>query len=134
VLQLQAIRPSWLPEEGIVALWPQGPAEATKDLQEFCRRHLKRQLSFNDLRASFVTDCHEHGLTAMEEGRIVGHSAAVAEKHYSEYEAREARHKLPPDPLTAAGADEPDAVPDKGGDVVCTVGLPAIRKVASARE
>lgn len=100
VLLLRAIRPRWLPEDGNWPVWPRHPDTATKEFEEFCQKHLKRRITFNDLRASFTTQCYEHGLSPMQESRIVGHSAAVAEKHYSEYDAREARHRLPPDPLT----------------------------------
>ena len=74
-------------------------------LKEFCEEHLTRQLNFNDLRASFATECYERGVTAEQESRIVGHGVAVAEKHYLDYEAKEARPKLPPDPLAGTGDD-----------------------------
>jgi len=108
VLQLRTIRPSWMPEGGDISVWPHNVCWATQALEKFCREHLTRKLSFHDLRASFTTDCFENGLTAKEESKLVGHSAAVAEKHYDEHDAREARHKLPPDPMTTAGDDEPD--------------------------
>jgi len=110
VMQLRAIRPSWMPRDGNIPIWPHHPDTATELLGELCDEHLDRRISFNDLRASFATDCYEHGLTPAQESRIVGHSAAVAEKHYLEYEAKEARSKLPDDPI----ADPPDG--DAGVD------------------
>ena len=105
VLQLRTLQPNWLPEDGRWPVWPRHPDTATEELQVFCEDHLTRRVSYNDLRATFTTQCYEQGLTAMQESRIVGHSAAIAERHYSDYEAQEARAKLPPDPLTAAVAD-----------------------------
>ncbi|MHC5057244.1 MAG: hypothetical protein ACYTKD_21415 [Planctomycetota bacterium] len=46
-------------------------------------------------------------MTAAQESRIAGHSAAVAGKHCLEYGAAEARSLLPPDPLANADHDEP---------------------------
>lgn len=53
-----------------------------------------------------------HDLTPTQESSIVGHSIAVAEKHYSEYEAKEARALLPPDPLTNRTQEDRDAGSD----------------------
>ena len=39
----------------------------------------------------------------------MGHGVAVAEKHYLDYKAKEARGKLPPDPLTGGDDADPDA-------------------------
>ncbi len=107
VMQLRAMRPAWLPHDGDVPIWTYHVDQATKLLDEFCEQHLGRKLGFNDLRASFATDCYKRGMTATQESRIVGHSAAVAEKHYLEYEAAEARSLLPPDPLVNVDYDEP---------------------------
>ena len=80
-------------------------------MEAFCDEHLDLRITLNDPRASFTTQCFEQGLTAAQESRIVGHSPAVAEKHYSDYEAQEARDKLPPDPLQEAGVTgEPGGV------------------------
>ena len=53
----------------------------------------------NDLRASWVTEVFERGMTAQEEVKLGGHSPAVAEKYYSDYTAMGARDKMPTDPL-----------------------------------
>ena len=108
-LQLRGIKPTWLPDDGEWPLWPHHPDTATDDLLEFCTTHLKRSISFNDLRASFVSDCFACGLTPKQESKIVGHSAKVAEEFYDEYDARDARMKLPSDPLTCRGAVASDA-------------------------
>jgi len=99
VLQLRALRPTWLPTDGNWPVWPYHLDVATKELADFTKEHLGRKVTFNALRASFTTDCFECGLTPVQESRIVGHSVSVAERHYSEYQAKEARSKLPPDPL-----------------------------------
>ena len=69
--------------------------------------HLTRRVSYNDLCSSFTTACFERGLTPKQESMMVGHSAGVADRHYSDYEAMEARTKLAPDPLTEAGGSDP---------------------------
>jgi len=76
-------------------------------LQAFCDEHLTRRVSYNDLRATFTTECFQRGLTPKQESMIVGHSAGVADGHYSDYEAMEARTKLAPDPLTEVGGSDP---------------------------
>ena len=111
VLQLRAMRPAWLPNDGDWPVWTRHADTATEVFRGFCDEHLKRRITFNDLRASFTTDCFDRGLTAEQESSIVGHGPNVAKKHYSEYEAREARHKLPKDPLGEHDDGEPDAGP-----------------------
>ena len=105
VLQLQMLRPARVPDDGRWPVWPWHVDTATKELADLCEKHGLRQITFNDLRASFSTDCFDCGLTPKQESKIVGHSAAVAEKHYSEYEAQEARALLPPDPLYGDGGE-----------------------------
>ncbi len=105
VLQLRSMKPAWLPAEGRCPIWPHHADTATGLLRDLGDAHLTRQLSFNDLRASFATECYERGLTPSQESRMVGHGVAVAEKHYLDYEAKEARSKLPPDPLTGTDDD-----------------------------
>jgi len=117
VMQLRSIKPAWLPRDGDVPVWPHHPDTASEFLRELCDEHLDRRISFNDLRASFATDCYEHGLTPAQESRIVGHSAAVAEKHYLEYEAKEARSKLPDDPLTERRDGDADGDADSDAKV-----------------
>lgn len=112
VMQFRAIKPAWLPSDGDIPVWPHHPDTASELLTELCSEYLERRLSFNDLRASFATDCYEHGLTPAQESRIVGHSSAVAEKHYLAYEAKEARTKLPDDPLVEC----PDGDADEDAD------------------
>jgi len=109
VMQLRSMKPAWLPRDGDIPIWPHHPDSATELLGELCDEHLDRKISFNDLRASFATDCYEHGLSAEQESKIVGHSPEVANKHYLEYEAKEARHKLPDDPLTGGDDADPGA-------------------------
>jgi len=108
VLQLRAMKPAWLPNGGDWPVWTRHADTATDIMKEFCEAHLDRRITFNDIRASFTTDCFECGLSPTQESRIVGHSAAVAEKHYSEYDAREARPRLPVDPLGDGDEGEPD--------------------------
>jgi len=110
VLQLRTLQPNWLPENGKWPVWPRHPDTATEELQAFCDEHLGRRISYNDLRATFTTECFERGLTPKQESMIVGHSAGVADRHYSDYEAMEARTKLAPDPLTEAGGSDPTGV------------------------
>lgn len=94
-------------------MWPYHPDVATKELADFASGLLGRKVSFNALRASFTTDCFECALTPVQESRIVGHSVSVAERHYSEYQAKEARSKLPPDPLDSRRTrDQDDAAQD----------------------
>ena len=100
------MKPAWLPNDGECPIWPHHQDTASDMLAEFCDSHLTRKLNFNDLRASFATECYERGLTPSQESRIVGHGVAVAEKHYLDYEAKEARPKLPPDPLAGTGNDD----------------------------
>jgi integrase len=107
VNELRALRPTWLPEDGKWPVWPGHPDTATQEFGEFCAKHLSRRITFNDLRASFSTDCYECGMKPAQESRIVGHGVAVAEKHYLDYEAAEARHLLPGDPLQGTDDDEP---------------------------
>jgi integrase len=99
--ELRKLKPSR--EEGLQPLWPRHPDTATDEFRAFCEEHLTRRLTFNDLRASLTTDCFDNGMTAKQESKIVGHSAAVAERHYEEYEAAEARRLLPGDPLLGTG-------------------------------
>lgn len=80
-------------------IWPHHAKTADRRLAEICEDAGLRHLTWNILRASFVTDCFARGMTAKEESLIVGHSPAVAERYYNEWLAREARVKLPPDPL-----------------------------------
>ena len=108
VLQLQLLRPAQVPGDGKWPVWPYHVDVATKELRAFCGEHGLRQITFNDLRASFATECYRRGMTPAQESRIVGHGVAVAEKHYLEYEAEEARGLLPPDPLTEAGGNGED--------------------------
>jgi integrase len=112
VLQIRALRPTWLPADGNWPVWPYHPDVATKELADFTQEHLGRKVSFNALRASFTTDCFECGLSPVQESRIVGHSVSVAERHYSEYQAKDARGKLPPDPLDGRQEAEADAGQD----------------------
>lgn len=112
VLQLRMLRPARVPGNGEWPVWPFHIDVATKELKAFCEKHGLRQITFNDLRASFATECYRRGMTPAQESRIVGHGVSVAEKHYLEYEADEAREKLPPDPLTEMTEDEPDAASD----------------------
>jgi integrase len=63
VMQLRALRPAWLPADGNWPLWPYHPDLATKEFAGFAREHIGRKVTFNDLRASFTTDCFECGLT-----------------------------------------------------------------------
>ena len=93
-------------------VWPFNPDRATRDMKAFCERHLSRRVTFHDLRASFVTDFFERGGSAMEESRLVGHSAEVAEKYYSEFTARAARDKLPFDPRTETRSNETEVLQD----------------------
>jgi len=97
--ELRKARPSGLPKKADQPVWPYHPDTASDDMKEFCQKHGLRRITFNDLRSSFTTGCFDNGLSAKQESKIVGHSAAVAEKHYDEYEAAEARHKLSGDPL-----------------------------------
>ncbi len=106
VMQLRAMRPAWLPNDGGVPVWSYHADQATKLLAAFSAEHLERQVGFNDLRASFATECYQRGMTAEQESRIVGHSTAIAEKYYLEYDAAEAHALLPPDPLAEAGGDD----------------------------
>jgi integrase len=108
VLQLRAIKPNWIPEDGTLTLWPYHPDTSTDGFAVFSWKHFGRRVTFNDLRASFTTESFVNGLSAEQESRLVGHSAAVAERYYSEFEAEQARFKLPPDPLTTAPPEEPD--------------------------
>jgi len=112
VLQLRSLQPQWTPGDGSWPLWPFHPDTATDFFADFCKEHLERRVTYTDLRASFVTECQARGITPTQESSIVGHSIAVAEKHYSEYEAKEARGLLPPDPL----ADRPTKKGDAGSD------------------
>lgn len=80
-------------------IWPHHAKTADRRLAEICGDAGLRRLTWNVLRASFVTDCFRGGMTAKEESLIVGHSPAVAERYYNEWLAREARVKLPPDPM-----------------------------------
>ena len=57
-----------------------------------------------------ITEVFGRGMTPNEEAQIGGHGPEIAAKHYSEYEAKQAREKLPPDPLGSDGGD--DAPPD----------------------
>jgi integrase len=115
VRQLVRLRPGWLPEEGHWPVWPHCADHASDMLVEFSMTHLKRKVEFNDLRASFTTSGFDDGLTAEEEeAKLAGHGPEVAEKHYSEYRAQEARYKLSDDPL----ASQPDGGDgDDGGDL-----------------
>ena len=116
VLQLRLLKPAQVPGGGAWPVWPYHPDTATDEMAAFCSTHLRRQVGFNDLRASFATECYRCGLTPAEESRMVGHGVEVAEKHYVEYEAQEARSKLPPDPITdpARAGPAPDADSDAG--------------------
>jgi hypothetical protein len=107
-IALKALKPAWLPEDGNWPVWPRHIDYATDALAEFCEAHGLRRIEFNDLRASLATEGYKRGMTPAQESRIAGHSTAVAEKHYLEYEATEARALLPPDPLTEVDEDEPD--------------------------
>jgi len=107
VLQLRMLKPARVPGDGAWPVWPYHVDVASKELKELCKRHPLREITFNDLRASFATECYRRGMTPAQESRIVGHGVAVAEKHYLEYEAEEARALLPPDPLTEVGDNEP---------------------------
>lgn len=100
VLQLKMLRPAQVPGNGRWPVWPFHVDTATKELETFCGEHGLRRVSYNDLRASFATECYRRGMTPAQESRIVGHGVQVAERHYLEYEASEARDLLPPDPLT----------------------------------
>ncbi len=105
------LRPARVPGDGKWPMWPYHVDVATKELQRFCDANRLRGISFNDLRASFASECYKRGMTPAQESRIVGHGVAVAEKHYLEYEAEEARPLLPPDPLTEAGdGDDPQEI------------------------
>ena len=75
VLQLRTLQPNWLPENGKWPVWPRHLDTATEELQAFCDEHLGRRVSYNDLRATFTTECFERGLTPKQESMIVGHSA-----------------------------------------------------------
>ncbi len=92
-------------------IWPHHAKTGDRRLVEICEDAGLRHLTWNVLRASFVTDCFRGGMTVKEESLIVGHSPDVAERYYNEWLAREARVKLPPDPLergrgaAAAGVD-----------------------------
>ena len=97
--ELWKARPSGLLEGADQPVWPYHPDTASDDMKEFCQEHGLRRITFNDLRSSFTSECFDNGLSAKQESKIVGHSATVAEKHYDEYEAAEARHMLPGDPL-----------------------------------
>lgn len=98
VLQLRTMRPHVLPENAM-GIWPHHSDTASDDLAAFCREHLERKVGFNDLRASFVTEVFSRGMSTSAESKIVGHSPNVAEQHYSDFEGKEARQYLPPDPL-----------------------------------
>jgi len=100
VLQLKMIRPPRVPGEGKWPVWPYHIDVATKELRKFCDANGLRRIKFNDLRASFASECYRRGMTPAQESRIVGHGVAIAEKHHLEYEAADARDLLPPDPLT----------------------------------
>ena len=89
---------SW-PARPADEIWPHHAKTADRRLAEICRDAGLRHLTWNVLRASFVTDCFRGGMTAKEESLIVGHSPDVAERYYNEWLAREARVKLPGDPL-----------------------------------
>jgi len=116
VMQLRSMRPAWQPEPDGLPLWLKHPDTATHMMDEFCGIHFARRITFNDLRASFVTEGEKRGLTPTEESKIVGHSVEIAQRHYSEYEARNARWKLPPDPLTEADAEPEGSGVDAGTD------------------
>lgn len=110
VMQLKMLRPARVPGDGKWPVWPYHVDVATKELRQFCDVNGLRRITFNDLRASFASECYRRGMTPAQESRIVGHGVAVAEKHYLEYEAEEARGLLPPDPLTeTAGGGEPQS-------------------------
>lgn len=100
VLQLRMLRPARVPGGGAWPVWPYHIDRATKELKAFCEAHGLRRITFNGLRATFVTECFRRGMTPLQESRIAGHGVAVAERHYSEYQADEARWLLPGDPLT----------------------------------
>lgn len=100
VLQLRRLQPGWLPQDGKWPIWPHHADTANDDLAVFCDTFLSRKIGFNDLRASFVTEVFERGMSPKQESQIAGHSPEVAAKHYDESEAKSARAYLPPDPLT----------------------------------
>lgn len=95
--------PTW-PARPRDPVWPLHVRSADRRLAEICEAAELRRLTWNVLRASFVTDCFSRGMTAKEESLIVGHSPEIAERHYNEWLAREARSKLPPDPLAGVAA------------------------------
>ncbi len=117
VLQLRMLKPGRVPGNGAWPIWPYHIDMATKKLKTFCEEHGLRRITFNDLPASFVTECFERGMTPIQESRIAGHGVAVAERHYSEYQAEEARLLLPGDPLTEA---VPGNEPEVGGQTART--------------
>ena len=100
-MQLRTILPRNLNADRPCPVWAHYPDQSTKDMKTFCSEHLDRRITFTDLRASFVTQCQELGMSPTQESRIVGHSIEVAERYYSEYDARNAITKLPADPLTS---------------------------------
>lgn len=104
-LQLRAWMndPTW-PCVAAEPMWRRSAMSADRRLHEVCRKAELRHLTWNVLRASFVTDVFRRGMSAKEESLIVGHSPEVAERYYNEWRAREARPKLPVDPLTIVAA------------------------------
>jgi integrase len=118
VVQLRTIRPPWLPEGQDWPVWPFHYTTASHMLEEFCAKHLKRQVTYNALRASFATEGYGSGMTAEEEASMAGHSPAVARRHYLEWAALEARFKLPGDPLLRQREKEPPKAPDAKSDAV----------------
>ena len=82
-------------------VYPHHADTSSKDFAKFQNKFLGRQITLKSLRRSFVNEAYKCGLTAEEESAIAGHSIEVAQKHYLDWRAMEARTKLPADPLIA---------------------------------
>jgi hypothetical protein len=104
VAHLKAIRDQQGPPSDECCVWPFGSDLASDDWKVLRAVAGLREVTFNDLRRSWVTQVHENGMSAEEESAIGGHSPEVAAKHYNAFTAKDARNKLPADPLTSTCA------------------------------